>query len=79
MRCIEDEIDGDTANCAGEVDVYTSRSGETRTARCAHHADAHERRMDQVDAGLQQRYPGWDNPHSSPPHWFDPANAGEHW
>lgn len=32
-----------------------------------------------VRAGVNERYPGYDNPHSSPPDWFDPADAGETW
>lgn len=32
-----------------------------------------------VEQDVQSRYPGYDNPHSSPPDWFDPADAGEVW
>lgn len=71
--------DSETGPCAGPVGSYTSRSGCTTSERCEAHQDAYEQRMDRLDADLQQRYPGWDNPHSSPPEWLDPTYAGEEW
>lgn len=65
--------------CKGPVCKYWSRSGATSTYRCEAHQDAYNVRMDKVERGLQQRYPGYDNPHSSPPDWFDPLDAGEEW
>lgn len=77
LECTDDH--GDSGPCHGEVHEHRSRSGATVTARCVAHQDAYERRMDAVYAGVDDRYPGWDNPGSSPPEWFDPANAGESW
>lgn len=74
----EDCVNG-PEGCDGNVAEYTSRSGETVSARCDRHQDAHDAHMDEVEAGLNARYPGWDNPHSMPPAWFDEASAGEHW
>jgi hypothetical protein len=28
---------------------------------------------------VNSRYPGFDNPNSTPPDWFDPMDAGETW
>lgn len=65
--------------CTGPVFEYTSRSGCTVAARCQAHHEAHEAHVDQVQAGLNERYPGWDIPGSMPPADFDPAYAGESW
>jgi hypothetical protein len=35
--------------------------------------------MDDVEAGLNQRYPGWNTPGFAPPSDFDPLYAGERW
>lgn len=32
-----------------------------------------------VHEDVNSRYPGYDNPNSMPPAWFDPADAGEVW
>lgn len=32
-----------------------------------------------VREDVESRYPGYDNPNSMPPEWFDPADAGEEW
>lgn len=70
---------GNDTECEGEVMEYTSRSGATRSFRCARHQDAYEVRMDAVYRDVQSRYPGFDVPGSSPPDWFDPTYAGESW
>ncbi len=75
MECMENH-DGP---CKGPVTEGRSRSGATVSSRCEKGWTAYDKRMDKVEAGLQERYPGYNNPHSSPPAWFDPANAGETW
>jgi hypothetical protein len=73
-------IDADKGGvCRGDVTEQPSRSGATVSARCEAHWVAYERRMDEVYAAVDARYPGWDTPGSVPPAWFDPANAGESW
>lgn len=75
-ECIES---GRDTPCAGEVHEYTSRSGATTSFRCARHQDAYNVRMDEVEADIQSRYPGYDIPGSPPPPDFDPTYAGERW
>lgn len=65
--------------CDGDVAQYTSRSGATVSARCDRHQDAYDAHMDEVEAALNARYPGWDIPGSSAPADFDPTYAGESW
>lgn len=77
LKCISDYTDGD--NCSGEVHEYTSRSGASTSFRCEEHQAVYEAKMDGVYADINSRYPGWDNPHSSPPSWFDASYAGETW
>lgn len=72
-------VDREQGDCRGDVREYRSRSGATVSKRCAGHQDAYESRMDQVYAGVNERYPGWQTPGSVPPAWFDPGNAGETW
>jgi hypothetical protein len=65
--------------CSGELELTVSKSGVTRVMRCAAHAEQYRDRMDALERDVQSRYPGYDNPHSSQPPWFDPADAGERW
>lgn len=75
MECIKDH----EGACKGEVTQGRSRSGATVSERCKKGWESYSRRMDSLEADLQRKYPGYDNPNSSPPDWFDPANAGEAW
>ncbi len=77
QECIERDL-GDS-ECSGEVREYRSRSGCTIAARCGGHQTLHDQRIDAVEAGLDQRYPGWNSPGSPPPSDFDPTYAGERW
>lgn len=72
-------IDSDEGNCKGVVEEYYSRSGATVSPRCVAHQSEYERRMDKVYEGVNERYPGWQNPGSVAPAWFDPSYAGESW
>jgi hypothetical protein len=79
------DVDGSTFDggrpmaCHGELELTVSKSGATRVMRCAAHARQYHDAMDALEARVQSRYPGYDNPHSSPPRWFDSMNAGERW
>jgi hypothetical protein len=75
--CVERDL-GNTP-CSGDVLSYLSKSGLTVTLRCELHQDEHRERMEELEGRLQRDYPGYDNPHSSPPAWFDPTYAGERW
>lgn len=77
MECIEVEFS--ETPCDGEVREELSTTGESRSSRCERHREEYLERMDEVRRGLDERYPGWDNPHSLPPAWFDPSYAGEEW
>lgn len=74
----EDCVNG-PEECSGDVAEYTSRSGASVYARCDHHQGEYDARMDEVEAGLQDRYPGYNTPGSAAPTWFDPTYAGESW
>ncbi len=65
--------------CKGEVTSGPSRSGATVSSRCEKGWEAYDERMDRLESDLQSRYPGYDNPNSSPPPGFDPSYAGETW
>ena len=65
--------------CRGELDEYTSKSGCTTQVLCELHGAQYLDEMQALDERLQRDYPGYDNPHSMPPAWFDPAYAGEQW
>lgn len=72
-------IDSYAGHCSGPLLESWSRSGLTVAHRCAQHLLAHEERLDAVEAGLHERYPGWDTTYTTPPADFDPAYAGEAW
>lgn len=74
MQCISE-----SAECVGEVYEYTSRSGASTSERCEFHQAEYNVRMDAVYADVNERFPGYDNPHSVAPEWFDPSYAGEVW
>lgn len=65
LTCIE----GPGPECSGQVQVYESASGLTRSARCEGHQTAVWRRQDEI----RQRYP------YNAPADFDPTYAGEVW
>ena len=67
--------------CRGPVGPQLSRSGLTRSYRCAAHQRAHDERMDELEAGLDQRYPGWRSSaaYVTPPAGWSPLDAGERW
>jgi hypothetical protein len=71
--------DSDRGPCRGEVNEYRSRSGCTVSQRCDKHQDEYNERMDALHEDINSRYPGYDNPNSPPPQWFDPSYAGESW
>lgn len=75
MECVNTRDGG----CQGDVHRYRSRSGATVSARCEAHQAAYDKRMDELEAGLQERYPGYNIPGSPPPPGFDPSYAGERW
>lgn len=58
--------------CRGRVEYRMSLSGTGQAyPRCDHHWS---QRLD-TEERLRRDYPDSD----TPPAWFDPANAGEHW
>jgi len=68
MKCLDDHKGG----CSDNVELRESLSGTgTPIPRCDYHW---EQRLD-WQADHNQRYPD----SSTPPSWFDPAYAGEHW
>ena len=91
MQCISH--DDPEIECAGEVHEHRSRSGCTVAERCERHQALHDQHMNAVEAGLNERYPGWNtlflyallpivrNVHAglimAP--GFDPTYAGERW
>jgi hypothetical protein len=77
MQCVD--RDHSETPWSGEVHEHLSRSGCTAAARCDRHQALHNQHMDDVEAGLNQRYPGWNTPGSAPPPDFDPLYAGERW
>lgn len=72
-------IDRYASHCAGPLLESRSRSGLTLSERCARHQRLDEERLDVVEAGLHDRYPGWDSTYTTPPSDFDPLFAGEAW
>lgn len=85
-ECADSPANGGSAHdgghpvaCRGELELTVSKSGATRLMRCAAHAEQYHDAMDALEARLQRDYPGYDNPHSSPPRWHDPLAAGERW
>jgi hypothetical protein len=63
---------GGPVECRGKVEYRMPLSGSGRSfPRCDHHWS---QRLDHQER-LRGDYP--DSP--SPPRWFDPADAGEHW
>ena len=77
MQCISH--DDPEIECAGEVHEHRSRSGCTVAERCERHQALHDQHMNAVEAGLNERYPGWNTPGSPQPPGFDPTYAGERW
>jgi hypothetical protein len=77
--CHDDGMEAEFGRCHGALELTVSKSGCTRVMRCARHARAYHERMDALEARLQRDYPGYDNPASPPPAWFDASFAGERW
>jgi hypothetical protein len=73
VQCISH--DDAEIECAGEVHEHRSRSGCTVAERCERHQALHDQHMNAVEAGLNERYPGWNTPGSPPPPGFDPTYA----
>lgn len=70
LTCLD--AHNDPRGCAGQVQLRESMSGTgTLIPRCDAHQDA---ALDRHAAHLQI-YPD----SSTPPDWFDPSAAGEHW
>lgn len=70
LDCIDGPEQGN--DCSGPVHLRMALSGTgTPYPRC----DAHWNRRLELEARLRADYP--DMP--TPPAWFDPLNAGEHW
>lgn len=69
----------ETHTCRGEVTEGRSKSGASVYVKCEAGWTEYEEFSRKLHADVNSRYPGYDNPNSTPPRWFDPANAGERW
>lgn len=67
----EECISFDTAECRGEVEEHSSRSGMTSALRCSFHWNEHNDKLDHISRDFP------DSPMA--PSWFDPSYAGETW
>lgn len=73
-----DDFDTD-GPCSGEINLWTSSSGETGAYRCERHGQAYAERSEAIYRDVSSRFPGFDVPGSMPPPWFDESYAGESW
>jgi len=71
--------DAEQGGCRGEVTRGKSRTSASDYEKCEAHWNAYQVFAQELHEKINERYPGYDNPHSSPPEWFDPAYAGEEW
>lgn len=71
-ECIEFDEVTNGASCSGTVEFRMSLSGTgTAIERC----DGHWAKRLDLQERLRRDYPD----SSTPPSWFDPSYAGEHW
>jgi len=77
VQCISH--DDPEIECAGEVHEHRSRSGCTVAERCERHQALHDQHMNAVEAGLNERYPGWNTPGSPPRRPGSTRRTRERW
>ena len=69
-------LDSRDSPCQGDVNLYLALSGSgMRWPRCEHHYRSYVERVQPQINAVRERYPDTD----TPPSWFDPTYAGEHW
>ena len=69
----------DKNECKGDVTEGRSRSGGSVYAKCLKGWGEYDRFVEELHKDVSRRYPGYNDPHSSAPAWFDESNAGERW
>jgi len=69
----------DEHTCEGEVSEGRSASGASVYQKCEKAWEEYQDFSQKLHEDISSRYPGYDNPNSMPPDWFDASYAGEEW
>lgn len=77
LECQDRNKDGHV--CRGEIMTGPSASGASEYTKCEVGWNEYGEFSRSLHEDINSRYPGYDNPHSLPPAWFDESYAGERW